>query len=194
VPGSPRTQGCRKARIIPIIPGTEKFGSDCIQCTPRTSIGILFKVSEATETLARACEKVGIQRLTHHKLRHFWATLAQNPARVLKWSPNAGHQDGSVLVMKRYTHVRTEYHVRQRKDWALRLLSSGGGSLAKRRSASRRLHLGSNPGLVEGIQELNSHRAGPCGRLLRSIRSANPPQAMFSACLGERKNVRLSTS
>jgi len=104
-------KGARKARIIPIIPGTEKFWERLVSNAPNEPrSGFLFKVSEATETQARACEKVGIQRLTHHKLRHFWATLAlesgASPKMVAEW---LGHQDGGVLVMKRNTHVRTEY-------------------------------------------------------------------------------------
>ena len=104
-------KGARKARNIPIIPGTEAFWRRLAanaQNEPRS--GFLFKVSEATETLARSCEKIGIPKLTHHQLRHYWATLAlesgASPKLVAEW---LGHQDGGVLVMKRYTHVRTEY-------------------------------------------------------------------------------------
>ena len=104
-------KGARKARNIPIIPGTENFWQRLVTNAPNEPrAGLLFKVSEATETLARACQKIGIQKLTHHKLRHYWATLAlesgASPKMVAEW---LGHQDGGVLVMKRYTHVRLEY-------------------------------------------------------------------------------------
>jgi integrase len=67
-------------------------------------------VSECQGALTRACKTVGIKRITHHDLRHLFATLCIESGvdipTVSKW---LGHQDGGALAMKTYGHLRDEH-------------------------------------------------------------------------------------
>jgi integrase len=59
--------------------------------------------------LARACAKVGCAKLTHHSLRHWFATLAlertKDAKQVSEW---LGQRDGGKLVWQLYGHTREE--------------------------------------------------------------------------------------
>jgi integrase len=70
----------------------------------------VFLVRECAKSLARACSTVGVPRMKHHTLRHYFATVAVR-SRVDMPSVAAmlGHQDGGVLVMKTYAHVGGEH-------------------------------------------------------------------------------------
>ena len=67
-------------------------------------------VSECQGALTRACKTIGIKRITHHDLRHLFATLCIESdvdiPTVSKW---LGHQDGGALAMKVYGHLRDEH-------------------------------------------------------------------------------------
>lgn len=72
--------------------------------------GRVFDIKECREALATACRNVGIERLTHHSLRHFFATICIESGvdipTVSRW---LGHADGGVLAMRTYGHLRTEH-------------------------------------------------------------------------------------
>jgi len=68
------------------------------------------KVFEAQKSLDSAAKKAGVRRLTHHDLRHLFATTCieagidiPTVARLL------GHKDGGALAMKTYGHLRDEH-------------------------------------------------------------------------------------
>lgn len=65
--------------------------------------GKVLGVGEATKSLARACEKLGVELLTHHDLRDAFATSAIEAGvditTVAAW---LGHADGGPLLMRRY--------------------------------------------------------------------------------------------
>ncbi len=71
--------------------------------------GVVFKANACNRSLKRACAQVGCMKLSHHKLRHWFATIALektgDPKQVSEW---LGHQDGGKLVMNTYTHTRDE--------------------------------------------------------------------------------------
>lgn len=71
--------------------------------------GRIFKIDSCRRTLAAACKQVGCARLSHHKLRHWWATIALEATgdakQVAEW---IGHLDGGKLVLGTYTHTRDE--------------------------------------------------------------------------------------
>jgi integrase len=54
--------------------------------------------------------RVGMARITHHDLRHFFATVAIESGvdipTVSRW---LGHSDGGALAMKTYGHLRREH-------------------------------------------------------------------------------------
>jgi integrase len=73
-----------------------------------------FRVNECQKALDRACKKVGIDRITHHDLRHLFATRCIESGvdipTVSRW---LGHKDGGALAMKTYGHLRREHSIAQ---------------------------------------------------------------------------------
>jgi integrase len=74
----------------------------------------VFRVRECQKALDRACKNVGIDRITHHDLRHLFATRCIESGvdipTVSRW---LGHKDGGALAMKTYGHLRREHSVAQ---------------------------------------------------------------------------------
>jgi len=74
----------------------------------------VFRVGECQKALDRACAKVGIDRITHHDLRHLFATRCIESGvdipTVSRW---LGHKDGGALAMKAYGHLRREHSIAQ---------------------------------------------------------------------------------
>jgi integrase len=58
----------------------------------------------------RAAAKIGMQRVTHHDLRHLFATRCIESSvdipTVSRW---LGHKDGGALAMRVYGHLRAEH-------------------------------------------------------------------------------------
>jgi integrase len=75
-----------------------------------------FHVRECQKALDRACKKVGTDRITHHDLRHLFATRCIESGvdipTVSRW---LGHKDGGALAMRTYGHLRREHSVAQAK-------------------------------------------------------------------------------
>src|SRR5262249_19951715 len=76
--------------------------------------GKVFRVGECQKALDRACKKVGAERITHHDLRHLFATRCIESGvdipTVSRW---LGHKDGGALAMKTYGHLRREHSIAQ---------------------------------------------------------------------------------
>jgi integrase len=74
----------------------------------------VFRVRECQKALDRACKKVGADRITHHDLRHLFATRSIESGvdipTVSRW---LGHKDGGALAMKTYGHLRREHSIAQ---------------------------------------------------------------------------------
>jgi integrase len=74
----------------------------------------VFGVRECQKALDRACIKVGAERITHHDLRHLFATRCIESGvdipTVSRW---LGHKDGGALAMKTYGHLRREHSIAQ---------------------------------------------------------------------------------
>jgi integrase len=74
----------------------------------------VFVVRESQKALDRACKKVGTPRITHHDLRHLFATRCIESGvdipTVSRW---LGHKDGGALAMKTYGHLRREHSIAQ---------------------------------------------------------------------------------
>jgi len=88
-------------RRIPMIPDMES-----LLLRLKDELGVLAKgrimqVGRCNEALARACKEIGISRLTHHDLRHLFATRCIESGvdipTVSRW---LGHKDGGALAMK----------------------------------------------------------------------------------------------
>jgi len=69
-------------------------------------------VRECQQAMDRAVKTVGMARITHHDLRHLFATLCIESGvdipTVSRW---LGHKDGGALAMKVYGHLRDQHSV-----------------------------------------------------------------------------------
>jgi integrase len=67
-------------------------------------------VRKFNRSLSNACIKLGLHHLTHHDLRHLFATRCIESGvdipTVAKW---LGHKDGGVLAMQTYGHLRDKH-------------------------------------------------------------------------------------
>jgi integrase len=68
------------------------------------------QVFECQKSIDRAANLIGVKRITHHDLRHLFATRCIEAGvdipTVSRW---LGHQDGGALCMKTYGHLRDEH-------------------------------------------------------------------------------------
>ena len=72
----------------------------------------VMRVGTCQQALKRACKSIGIAKITHHDLRHLFATLCIESGvdipTVSRW---LGHKDGGALAMKVYGHLRDQHSV-----------------------------------------------------------------------------------
>jgi hypothetical protein len=70
----------------------------------------VLRVRKFNRSLKNACTKLGLHHLTHHDLRHLFATRCIESGvdipTVAKW---LGHKDGGVLAMQTYGHLRDKH-------------------------------------------------------------------------------------
>jgi integrase len=70
----------------------------------------LMRVHEGQKAMDRAARIVGMERITHHDLRHLFATRCiESGVDILTVSRWLGHKDGGALAMRVYGHLR-DYH------------------------------------------------------------------------------------
>jgi integrase len=61
-------------------------------------------------SLTNACKRIGCPRLTHHDLRHFFASVCiESGVDIQTISRWLGHSDGGVLAQRIYGHLRKEH-------------------------------------------------------------------------------------
>jgi integrase len=98
-----------KPRMVPIIPAMKSLLTEMKTRRCPDEVMVL-RISECETTLTMACRKVGIERLTHHSLRHYFATICIESGvdipTVAGW---LGHRDGGALLMKTYHHLRNQH-------------------------------------------------------------------------------------
>lgn len=112
VRGNPKT-GTKNSEIrrVPIIPDMERLLTRLKDKLGTAATGrIILQNSGCGRMLARACKEIGIAKLTHHDLRHLFATRCIESGvdipTVSRW---LGHKDGGALAMKTYGHLRNEH-------------------------------------------------------------------------------------
>lgn len=95
------TKGGAK-RWVPIIPAMKNL----LERLPKKGDGVL-RVGEAERSMSRAAKEIQMERITHHDLRHLFATTCIESGvdipTVARW---LGHKDGGVLALKTYGHLR----------------------------------------------------------------------------------------
>jgi integrase len=70
----------------------------------------VLQVREAQKSMIRAAAKVGMQHITHHDLRHLFATTCiEAGIDIPTVSRLLGHKDGGALAMKVYGHLRDDH-------------------------------------------------------------------------------------
>lgn len=68
------------------------------------------RVFEAQKSLDNAATRAGVSRLTHHDLRHLFATTAiEAGIDIPTVAKLMGHKDGGALAMKTYGHLRDDH-------------------------------------------------------------------------------------
>jgi integrase len=102
-------------RRVPLIPDARALFSRMRAERPGEPLDAkVFRVGECQKALDRACRKVGTDRITHHDLRHLFATRCIESGvdipTVSRW---LGHKDGGALAMKTYGHLRREHSITQ---------------------------------------------------------------------------------
>lgn len=104
-----RTSNASAVRFVPIIPPMRELLARLKQANPVPDASVCL-VGECEKSLTNACQKLKIHRITHHDLRHLFATRCIESGvdipTVSRW---LGHSDGGALAMKTYGHLRREH-------------------------------------------------------------------------------------
>lgn len=111
------TTGTRnwELRRVPLIPDARGLFERMRSERPGVALDKkVFRIGECQKSLDRACKRVGTGRITHHDLRHLFATRCIESGvdipTVSRW---LGHKDGGALAMKTYGHLRREHSIAQ---------------------------------------------------------------------------------
>jgi integrase len=105
-----KTTSAHDLRFVPIITAMRELLEKMHHnTTPQPSERVCV-LGECEKSLTRACNIVGVSRITHHDLRHLFATrcieAGVNIPTVSRW---LGHVDGGALAMKVYGHLRRSH-------------------------------------------------------------------------------------
>jgi integrase len=74
----------------------------------------LLRVHERKAALRSACQAAGVKPITHHDLRHLFATRCiESGVDIPTVSRRLGHSDGGALAMRTYDHLRQEHSTAQ---------------------------------------------------------------------------------
>jgi integrase len=100
-----------EVRIIPMIPDMRRLLKRMKAERPEENKDApVMRVFECQKSIDRASKILGIKRITHHDLRHLFATRCIESGvdipTVSRW---LGHKDGGALAMKTYGHLRNEH-------------------------------------------------------------------------------------
>lgn len=98
-------------RTVPMIPGMRQLLERLkAEQQPEAASAKVMHVSKCNGSLANACRRLGISHVTHHDLRHLFATTCIESGvdipTVSRW---LGHKDGGALAMKVYGHLRDQH-------------------------------------------------------------------------------------
>ena len=116
VRGDPET-GTKNSevRVVPMIPELQTMLEKMRKERTDESLDTpIMRVNECQKSMDRAAKIVGMERITHHDLRHLFATICIESGvdipTVSRW---LGHKDGGALAMKVYGHLRDEHSAAQ---------------------------------------------------------------------------------
>lgn len=111
VRGDPETRTKNwELRRIPLLPDMKRLLDAMAAAKGGHPTGRILQIARCPESLKRVCEESGIPRISHHDLRHLFATRCIESGvdipTVARW---LGHRDGGALAMKTYGHLRNEH-------------------------------------------------------------------------------------
>jgi integrase len=70
----------------------------------------IFRIKECQKTIDAACMVTKVKRITHHDWRHLFATICiESDVDIPTISRWLGHNDGGILAMKTYGHLRKDH-------------------------------------------------------------------------------------
>jgi integrase len=100
-----------ESRSIPMVPEMRqlllRLKEANLSTEPQATV---MAVRECQKAMNRAAKVIGMERITHHDLRHLFATRCIESGvdipTVSRW---LGHKDGGALAMKVYGHLRDEH-------------------------------------------------------------------------------------
>lgn len=104
-----------ETRYVPMIPELEQMLGELRNERSDESPGsVIMRVFECQNSMTHAAAKIGMKRITHHDLRHLFATICIESGvdipTVSRW---LGHKDGGALCMKTYGHLRQDHSLAQ---------------------------------------------------------------------------------
>jgi integrase len=107
----PGTKSGSSYRTIPIFPPLIALLVELKKRRgPEPGDAPILRVRECKGALTSACKAVGIKRLTHHDLRHLFATRCiETGVDIPTLSRWLGHSDGGALAMRVYGHLTQEH-------------------------------------------------------------------------------------
>jgi len=125
-------------RRVPMIPEARQlFERMHKDRAGETGVEHVFRVRDCEKSMTRAAKKIGMVRITHHDLRHFFATVCIESGvdipTVSRW---LGHKDGGALAMKTYGHLRREHSVAQAQKVSFASLADTSAAAPSSPSAS----------------------------------------------------------
>lgn len=100
-----------EVREIPMIPDMREFLEHLRKERPNEADDApIMRVHECQKAMDRAAKVIGMARITHHDLRHLFATRCIESGvdipTVSRW---LGHRDGGALAMRTYGHLRDHH-------------------------------------------------------------------------------------
>lgn len=102
-----------KTRRIPLFPALRKLlyhMGKRLEDEGKPLSGRLIQVASIEDSMKRAEQTVGMAHISHHDLRHYFATACiESGVDIMTVSRWLGHQDGGALAMKTYGHLRNEH-------------------------------------------------------------------------------------
>jgi integrase len=111
----PGTKSETSHRIVPLFPALKTFLSELTNRRGAESLDTpILRIGECKGALTSACAAIRVKRLTHHDLRHLFATRCiESGVDIPTISRWLGHSDGGALAMRTYGHLSQEHSQRQ---------------------------------------------------------------------------------
>ena len=109
------TKSASSNRVIPIFPPLAGLLAE-IRCRRglEPADAPILRIRECKGALRSACSAVGVMPITHHGLRHLFATRCiESGVDVPTVSRWLGHSDGGALAMRTYGHLQQEHSAAQ---------------------------------------------------------------------------------